>query len=509
MIPLALLFGVGTLIFTAVVMMNGHVGWALAPVLLALCIWQVLAAPVRSTFFILLLLSLSTDRPGDASGLWQSSLVNIGGLLAYNMSNILGIEALKISGISLTLLLLLGVRVHRSLMGRVVDTPDAIAPAPPMNWALLAGLCTALFVVVWGIANGGDSQMAKVQTQVYLPTLATAFVLAASLRGPRDYRTLGKLIIAAAWSKAAMALWARHILPDFVPDKYGIMQEVEYATNHGDSLLFACACLVLIVPVFFKPSWRTMRSALLFLPLIIAGMIANDRRLVWVELGMGLVLLPILSPHTLIARYIRRILLLSSPVLLLYVGVGWFSASRVFEPVKLIRSVVDSKRSDGSVDRSTLFRDVENFNLIFTFQSHPFLGSGFGHPFTAAVENADLSGFKEYPFLPHNSMLGLMAFAGGLGVLGLFTPYLVGFFFAVRAQYAAQVPEHAMAAAVVIGNLCAYLMHVWGDIGFTEPTGIFTVGTSLAVAAQLAVATGAWRRKPDLAPPSSPHTHRS
>lgn len=509
MVPLALLFGVGSLIFTAVVVMNGHVGWALAPILLALCIWQVFAAPVRSTFFILLLLSLSTDRPGDASGLYQSPLVNIGGLLAYNMSNILGIEALKVSGITLTLLLLMGVRIHRQLLGRVVDTPDALAPAPPLNWALLAGACTAIWVIVWGTVNGGDTQMAKVQTQVYLPMLMTAFVLGAAFRGPRDYRTFGKLIVAAAWSKSILALWARHILPDFIPDKYGVMQEVEYATNHGDSLLFTCACLVLIVPIFFKPSWRTIRSAVIFLPLILAGMFANDRRLVWVELGMGLVLLPILSPHTLIARYIKRILLIFSPVILLYVGVGWFSASRIFEPVKVIRSVVNSKRSDGSVDRSTLFRDVENFNLIYTFQSHPFLGAGFGHPFTAAVQNADLSGFKEYPFLPHNSLLGLMAFAGGLGVLGLFTPYLVGFFFAVRAQYAAQSPDHAIAAAVAIGNLCAYLMHVWGDIGFTEPTGIFTVGASLAVAAQLAVATGAWRRKPALDLPASPHVNRS
>lgn len=509
MVPLALVFGVGSLIFTAVVAMNGHVGWAIAPILLALYIWQVWTAPVRTTFFILLLLALSTDRTGDASGLWESPFVNIGGLMAYNMSNVLGIEALKVSGITLTLLLLLIVRVHRSLMGRTVDTPDALPPATPINWALLIGACTAMWVITWGVMHGGDTQMAKVQTQVYLPTLIAAFVLGAAFRGPRDYRTFGKLIVVAAWCKSILAIWARQELPEFVPDKWGVMWEVEYATNHGDSLLFACACLVLLVPIFFKPSWRTVRTALICLPLIVVGMVENDRRLVWVELGVGLALLPILSPRTLIARTLKRLLVLFSPVILLYVGLGWFSANPVFGPVKLIRSVVDSKRSDGSVDRSTLFRDVENFNLIYTLQSNPFLGKGFGHPFTAAVQNADLSGFKEYPFLPHNSLLGLMAFAGGLGVLGLFTPYVVAFYFAVRAQYAARSPEHAIAAAIAIGNLCAYLMHVWGDIGFTEPTGIFTVGASLAIASQLAVATGAWQRKPALDLPVSPHVNRS
>ena len=487
--------GVGVSILIAVIAMNGALGWAVAPILIALCVWLIAAAPVRTTFFLLLFLSLATDRPGDASGLWQSPFVNIGGLLSYNMSNILGIEALKISGISLTLALLLITRIHRILVGRTTDTPTAVAPAPPLNWALLVGLCSVLWLIAWGVMNGGDSQMAKVQTQVYLPMMATAFVLGAAFRGDRDYRTFGNVIVAAACCKATMALWARHILPDAIPDKYGVMREVEYVTNHGDSLLFTCACLVLLVPIFFKPSWRTIRWCLLFAPLVVAGMVANDRRLVWVELGMGLALLPVLSPQTMIARQLKRILILLSPVILLYVGVGWFSASPVFGPVKLARSVISSQRSDGTVDRSTLFRDIENFNLIYTFQSNPFLGRGLGHPFVAAVENADLSGFKEYPFLPHNSLLGLMAFGGGLGVLGLFTPFVVGLFFAARSQFMARSPDQSIAAAIVIGNLCAYLMHVWGDIGFTEPTGIFTVGVSLAMAGQLAVSTGAWRRK--------------
>jgi hypothetical protein len=35
-------------------------------------------------------------------------------------------------------------------------------------------------------------------------------------------------------------------------------------------------------------------------------------------------------------------------------------------------------------------------------------------------------------------------------------------------------------------------MHCWGDIGFSERKAIFLVGPALAIAAQLAVTTGAW-----------------
>src|SRR2546426_2923314 len=45
------------------------------------------------------------------------------------------------------------------------------------------------------------------------------------------------------------------------------------------------------------------------------------------------------------------------------------------------RTVVDS-----DIDRSTWFRDVENFNLVHTFRQHPVLGTGFGHPFAVRSE---------------------------------------------------------------------------------------------------------------------------
>lgn len=494
--PATLTLVVGALTLFAVMATNGHPGWTVLPLAVAAILWLVAVSPVRNTFFVLLFFSLSTDRPGDANGLWESPFVHIGGLLSYNMSNTLGIEALKFSGIAFALLLLIAVRTHRYMMGRTADTPDAIVAPAPLRWSLAVGLMTAVGLLAWGVLNGGDSQMAKVQTQVYLPLLAMAFVLSAAFRGARDYRSLGKVVLAAACCKAVMALWARHVMPEAFPDAYGVMREVEYATSHGDSLLFACACLILLVPLFFNPSWRQLRWVLLIGPLLIAGMIANDRRLAWVELAIGLVPLPLMNPQNWFSRHLRRTLILMSPVLLLYVGVGWFSASRVFGPVKMIRSVVSSTRSDGSIDRSTLFRDVENFNLIFTFQAHPFLGSGFGHPFQAAVANDDMSAFKDYPFLPHNSLLGLMGFCGGLGVMGLFTPLIVALYFGARGQFMASSPELAAASAVAIGNIGAYLMHVWGDIGFTEPTSIFTVGAALAIAGQVAVASGAWRGSP-------------
>src|SRR6185369_7674565 len=104
------------------------------------------------------------------------------------------------------------------------------------------------------------------------------------------------------------------------------------------------------------------------------GIVANDRRIAWVQVAIVMFALMAMNRQSLFTRRAARIGLLASPFLLVYALVGWSSPSRVFTPVQFIRNLVEPERTDGSLDRSTLFRDVENFNLVYTFQSNPVLG---------------------------------------------------------------------------------------------------------------------------------------
>src|SRR6202035_3033720 len=96
---------------------------------------------------------------------------------------------------------------------------------------------------------------------------------------------------------------------------------------------------------------------------------------------------------------------------------------------------------DANVDSSTLFREIENYNLLYTLRQNPFLGTGFGRPFVEAAQNYDISFFKEYHFLPHNSVLGLWAFAGVFGFTGLSVALVVGVFLSARSYYWARSPD--------------------------------------------------------------------
>ncbi len=491
-IPVAVALVLGAATVLTAVLSNGSLVATLAPVLGGAVVWLIWIAPLRVTLGLAMFVGLAADRPGDADDRWASPFVTIGGLMFQNLNKVIDLDALKFSGVFVLLCYLLVVRGYRVLTGRSRDTAGSLQPAAPMLWAMTTALVAVGGAIGFGALRGGDLQMAKIQVQAFLQLLAVAYLFSVSLRGPRDYRGMARLIVAAACVKAAMAVWVRAVLPAAFPDRWGVMRELEYATNHGDSLLFACALAALVAPLFFTPTRRQKQYFLLLTPIIIAGMVANDRRIAWVEAGLAVFAFFAMRPFSLPSRRFVRLLMLASPLLLVYTLLGWTYASRVFAPVQFVRNLVMSERSDGSLDRSTLFRDVENFNLVHTFRLNPLLGRGFGHPFEAAVEGDALPDFKEYGYLPHNSMVGLWSFTGLVGFTGIFSTVVVALFLGARAHAHAGTDQQRMAATGAIGCLVAYAVHLWADIGFTEAPTILLVGLAMAITAQLAATTGAW-----------------
>jgi O-antigen ligase len=220
-------------------------------------------------------------------------------------------------------------------------------------------------------------------------------------------------------------------------------------------------------------------------------MIANHRRIVWVEVGVGLMTVLTLSSRTRQKRALARALVVASPVLIAYTVLGWSASSRVFAPVQLVRSVIDSK-----ADPSTEWRDWENYDLVFTLRQSPILGTGYGHGYVEAVKLPEISQvYALYRFVPHNSFLGLWAYGGIVGFSLLWSLTVVGLYFAARSARSTSAPTERIAAIGSSVAIVVYLVHCYGDMGLGTWTGVFTVAPALAVASRLAIATGAWPRR--------------
>ncbi len=485
------LLGLGAaLTVAATVIGNGNPVVAIAPVLLATALVVTWCVPIRVPLFVVIYFSLALDVTGE--GPYNSIFAPIGAVLATNLNKSIPLDFLTLPGVAVIFAYLLVIHIHRRIRGVRTDSMSCAAVPRVSLQSWIVSCLAVVALCAYGFKGGGDLQMAKVQVQTFLLVLLVAYLSAVSLRGVRDYRLLGGLILTAACSKALYAILIVATVPPPFDAPNG---RLAYATTHGDSMLFATASVMLIIAFAERPVRRIGWLCVALLPLLMWGMVANNRRLVWVEMAAGLLVYWMMSRRSQLKRFMVRGLIAAIPLIVVYVGVGWNSKAKVFAPVQTFRSVGDSE-----VDASTLYRDLENYNLLATMRINPIGGTGFGHPFAEPVTLPDISFFKEYRYMPHNSLLGLWAFCGPMGFTGLWLVFVVGVFLAARSYNTTRLADERIAAFMAIAAIVIYAIQCWGDIGFSERKSIFLVGPALAVAGQLAMSTGAWRNPSRSAP---------
>ncbi len=463
-----LVLGLATVV--ASVISNGNVVLAVAPIFAIGILAAMWTLPLQATLFTLILLCLAVDS--DFLAVWTSPFVLIGHILINNLNKTLPVSALVVPGMTLVLAFTLLVHLHRVFTASETDNRGECGINPILPLGLAVSSLALGWMIVEGVFKAGSPQMAKIQVQYFVHTLVLGYLLAASLRGTRDYRILGRVLLFAASAKAAMVVWIWYAVP--IP-----IEKLTYRTTHGDSLTFALALVMLVVLYAEQTTWRNAGRLALFAPLILIGMLLNNRRIVWVEVAAALLTYLIISHRSRFKVFVMRTILVLLPVIVAYIAVGWTSKASIFAPVQMFRSV-----SDGEVDGSTLYRDVENYNLLATIRRGPVIGTGFGHPYYTAVSNADISFFKEFLYLPHNMILGLYGFGGMVGFPGLFGAIMIGIFLATRRYLYEPRALDRVAAMTSIAAIVIYLVHCYGDIGFNEMRSIYTVGPALAIAGQ-------------------------
>lgn len=473
----------GLLTLVLVFVGNGDFGLALAPLALGLLLLLVARIPLRHSLLVFAFLCLVLENPGEvpAAGMWSSPLRVIGALLLAHINYTIPVKALFFSGVDLVLILFGALWAFRRLTFSRIDLRGHIAPARPLRLSALLSLGTILFIWAFGVARGGadlGNSFWQVARLVYLPCVFLLFC--AGARGPADSRPFGIALLVAALIRALMAIYVRHLFPD--------VNEVPHATIHADSMLFADAFLMLLVMFFEAPTRKNLALLLGTLPILTWGMVANNRRMVWTELIIGLITLYFITPFTTLKRRIAQGVAITIPLAAIYLAVGWNSTARPFAPVQTIRSIVDS-----SADASARWRDMENYNLVYTLRGNFLLGSGFGHPYEEVIHLPSISdAYALYLFVPHNSILAAFAYGGMLGFIGMWLILPLGVFFAIRAYRFSTNPRDRTTALTTVGIVIAYLVHCYGDMGLGTWTSVFTVAPALALVGKQAVATGAW-----------------
>ncbi|HUM09603.1 MAG TPA: hypothetical protein VLT82_01515 [Myxococcaceae bacterium] len=498
-LPAALTAALCLATVTALIAGNGNLALALAPGLVALLVVAICFLPLRGTVLVLLVLAWALEAPGDAfgAGLFPTPWNIVGRLLWGKLNGVIPIGALVVSGFDLLALLLFAVIAYRHARRSTLDTVGWVDAPPPLASFAWISVGAVLLMSAHGLVTGGSFRFILWQSTrwVYIPIVY--LLMKQGLRGPRDGLEVGKLLLGVGLFRAGEAIVFRLIYPstDVLP----------HATTHADSVLFATCVAILGALLLEMPRKRIVAMVAVLLPIFVWAIKANNRRLVWAELGVVALVFWIVSPWTPLKRKLARLAVKMALPLVLYGVVGWGSESVVFAPVRKVRSMTDSQ-----VNTSTLWRDWENYDLVYTYGQAPLLGLGFGHPFIEKVKLPDVTAHYELePYVPHNSVLGLWAFGGLVGFGLIWAVFPVGMFFAVRAYRVCRTPRDRVAALGAMAAQVCYVMQGYGDLGFGAWGPLFTLCASYAVVGKICLANGGWGPIPASVPVSgeSPPPH--
>ena len=478
---------------------NGVVGWLVGPICVLLAWFAIARAPLRNTMLVLMFFALVLENPSEqpASNQFSTPFAPFGALTLAHFKYTLG-NWMFFGGMDL---LLLGAVVALYVRGKAAVRGPLGTPKPMIRLAQLT-YATIVFVFLVGKWRHGDNSMAvwQIDRVIYLPTV---FLLCqAAFTGLKDYIAVGKVALAAAVIRASLAIYVRLTVPATTDELSG-ESSLPYATTHNDSILFALASVILGAMVLQRAGRKATKLVWLLGPILVGGMIANDRRIVWVEIIMVFTCVYLMTDTNAFKRKLNKVMMITAPIVAGYVAVGWGSTGGIFKPVQVIRSAVDS-----SADGSTAWRDLENFNLVFTVRQFPFLGVGYGNGFWE-MWPMPVVDYELEKFIPHNSILGLYTYGGVIGYAGITALWVGGVYFAIRAYHYCKAPLEKVAALGALSSILVYYLQCFGDMGLGCWTGVFLVGPSIAIACKLAVSSGAWdmtapaRRavRPGFAPP--------
>ena len=354
--------------------------------------------------------------------------------------------------------------------------------AREMDRAILVSIGCIAVTFLWGLVRGGSAYFAYYQLWRFLAGLLIAYLLMSAVRTERDLVTLGKIIVLAALIRATLCIyfyWAY---------LYGKPHAIsEYVTNHDDSMLFVAGLLVVLVWAAVKGGRAAWISAGLITPYVFYAVILNNRRIAWVELALSLPVIYVLIGAGPARSRINKWLLRAAPVVLVYFVAGLGSSASVFAPVHALLT------TGSNYDPSSLTRQEEARNLLHTLVDlgNPILGNGWGVPYDKAESywsNYD-SGWVLTLYTPHNAILGLAAFSGLVGMIGIWGVIPVGAYLAARGYRGSTEPVPRATAMVALGGLVAYSVHCYGDIGLQSFAGVLILGVALGAAGKIA----AWR----------------
>jgi hypothetical protein len=159
----------------------------------------------------------------------------------------------------------------------------------------------------------------------------------------------------------------------------------------------------------------------------------------------------------------------------------------VFKPLQSFATVSTKE------DASTKARDAENLGLIATSNySSLMVGTGWGHKYVEVTNHFSIASiFPMWQYIPHNSILGLLAYSGVLGFSGYWLMFPTAMFLNARVARLGNTPLARNVGLVGVAQLVVCANQYYGDMGLTFLKPVYMASISYAIALRMPILSGA------------------
>lgn len=313
--------------------------------------------------------------------------------------------------IGLLLLFLLALTVYRRLRRH-----ERALEGGPLLLPFGCFLVCVAWGVVHGLSSGGSVRIIVLEVRPFC-YLFLSYLLAYNLvTTTRQVRTLLWVIIIGAGVKSLQGMYV------YLGVLHGRLEGHREILAHEESFFLAAVIVLFVVFSIHHRDRRQYHTILQLLPFLVIVLIANQRRVAYLELlaGASVVWALAFLHATSRRRRLVKILSVSAPLLLFYVFAFYQDTTFFARPARSLVSIFYPDPMDTKSAESNLYRVIENRNLLATIKQHRLLGRGFGIPFLQPTTLPDISEWNPYYLhIPHNTILWVWMRLGTIGFLAL------------------------------------------------------------------------------------------
>jgi O-Antigen ligase len=341
-------------------------------------------------------------------------------------------------------------------------------------WPLVALSGFVVLGFAWGIARGGSTTIGlwEMRPILYLPVLY--LLLTNVMTRAVQYERLYWCVMVGVLLNSLLSI------EYFEGLSKAQRLDLEALGEHGASLAMNAMLVLFLSAWIFRarsPAKRFLLPVML-VPVAFTYFTAQRRAAV-----IGLVGALVLVAVVLFWRR-RRVFWYVVPVTTLlltgYVGAFWHSTgSGLGFPALAVKSVVAPNQIDENDRNSSLYRQVETHDVVFTIKTNPLLGIGFGQKFLRPWPLPAISTFILSEYITHNSILWLWMKAGIGGFLAMLYVFSLALRVGARAVRSDTDNDRAALTFTSIAFVFMYAVFTYVDISW-DPKNMVLLALAIA-----------------------------